>query len=295
MHAPPLPAQTTVAFHCPCIRCRYDLFGIEVNGRCPECGTRVGASHQGPTLASADPAWLRTIARGQSRIAWASTVWTLAGALFYLFALLLLFRASDDWRALNRYGVLTVAPCVVAGLVLLVSGGVAITAREPGAEVHPPQRAACRGLLWIALALGGAMGLLAVAAPLSIAGAHRAIAVFDALIIALGVVAILLVVQGSSYLSRLAIRLPDPPFARTMLRCANTTVVFASLGAGVAAVTSLDLFGFGFGMPYWSNPRDRVLILGIGAIVAAFLACAGWWSVLMHRLARRLRYIRSRD
>ena len=80
-----------------------------------------------------------------------------------------------------------------------------------------------------------------------------------------------------------------------MLRCANATVVFASLGAGVAAVTSLKLFGFGFGMPYWSNPRDRVLILGIAAIVAGFLACAAWWSTLMHRLARRLRYIHPRD
>ena len=74
------------------------------------------------------------------------------------------------------------------------------TTREPGSEVHLPQRAGCRALLWFVLAFGGAMGLVALSVPLSLTGSKQAIAVFDALTIALGVVSILLIVQGSSYL-----------------------------------------------------------------------------------------------
>ena len=291
----PADAPRTVEFACPCVKCGYDLFGLRVNARCPECGTRVRASHQGPTLDQRAPAWVRTIALGQRQLAWSSLSWTLAFTLFCAFAVALLFQGVDDWRQLSTIAVLTVGPCLVAGLVLLVAGGMRVTVREPGCDIAPPQRAACRALLWIAMTIGGAMALLAIARPLSATSTPASLAIFDGMIIAIGVVGVLLVVQGSAHLARLAIRLPDPELARRMIRCANATALVAALGAGMSAVTSLDIFGLGFGVPRWSTPRDRVVIVVAGLIVVGFLSCLSWWTVLMQRLASRLRYSQPRD
>ena len=47
-----------------CHRCGYNLRGLEVEGRCPECGLAVRESLGSDSLRTADRGWLRTVRRG---------------------------------------------------------------------------------------------------------------------------------------------------------------------------------------------------------------------------------------
>ncbi len=58
-----------LSLNLPCVTCGYELRGLQKGGMCPECGTAIQRSLSGDLLSAADPAWLRTIARGQRFIA----------------------------------------------------------------------------------------------------------------------------------------------------------------------------------------------------------------------------------
>ncbi len=71
--APPrLP--DTLDFDLACRRCSYNLRGLLVSQRCPECGTPVGLSAKGDLLRFADPEWLRKLAKGLSYVLWGMLV-----------------------------------------------------------------------------------------------------------------------------------------------------------------------------------------------------------------------------
>lgn len=59
-------ADGTVVLDIPCRKCAYNLRGLNVNGRCPECGAPVGFSVQGDYLQFSSPEWLDTLAKGAS-------------------------------------------------------------------------------------------------------------------------------------------------------------------------------------------------------------------------------------
>src|SRR5262245_65813461 len=74
-YPPPLPpqlaipaglvdAQGFVTTDLPCRKCSYNLRGLAMNGRCPECGAAVGLSVQGDLLRFSNPLWVRTLQRG---------------------------------------------------------------------------------------------------------------------------------------------------------------------------------------------------------------------------------------
>jgi hypothetical protein len=48
----------------PCVACGYDLRGLDVNGRCPECGVPIAETIGGQLLASADPLWVHRVSLG---------------------------------------------------------------------------------------------------------------------------------------------------------------------------------------------------------------------------------------
>src|SRR5688572_1575750 len=54
----------------PCHKCGYNLRGLALDGRCPECGTPVGTSARGELLRYADPAWVAKLVRGLRLILW---------------------------------------------------------------------------------------------------------------------------------------------------------------------------------------------------------------------------------
>ena len=65
--APPT-RPAAVAESVNCVRCGYDLRGLPVSGRCPECGTIVERSLLGDKLLYSSPEYLATLQRGLSFI-----------------------------------------------------------------------------------------------------------------------------------------------------------------------------------------------------------------------------------
>jgi hypothetical protein len=59
-----LDPSGTVTIDLPCRKCAYNLRGLNINGRCPECGTAVGYSAQGDLIRFSDPEWVDNLRRG---------------------------------------------------------------------------------------------------------------------------------------------------------------------------------------------------------------------------------------
>ncbi len=74
--APPPPVMTAPPAEAPptgterltddyqCRRCGYNLRGLTLDGKCPECMTSVGRSVHGDLLRFCDPGWMQTLANG---------------------------------------------------------------------------------------------------------------------------------------------------------------------------------------------------------------------------------------
>jgi hypothetical protein len=67
-------APGAVTTDLPCRRCQYNLRGLPLDGRWPECGTPVAASTRGDLLRHADPQWLDRLRRGTAWQLWAVAV-----------------------------------------------------------------------------------------------------------------------------------------------------------------------------------------------------------------------------
>lgn len=65
----PLKVDSVVPDHLACLRCGYDLFHQDYDGRCPECGLGVAQSEPTVGLAEADPHWLARLARASAWLA----------------------------------------------------------------------------------------------------------------------------------------------------------------------------------------------------------------------------------
>lgn len=89
MQPEPVPTASLLHNDLPCVKCRYNLRTLPINGNCPECGHAVADSLRAEQLRRTelgglrnyDPAWLKAMERGL-RLAWIAWVASLVG-LFY--------------------------------------------------------------------------------------------------------------------------------------------------------------------------------------------------------------------
>src|SRR3954464_10073122 len=72
--------QAEVTGDVPCRKCGYNLKGLLVAGRCPECGTPIGLSVSGDLLRYSDPGWLEGLRKGVSLFIW-GIVAVIAGSI----------------------------------------------------------------------------------------------------------------------------------------------------------------------------------------------------------------------
>ena len=79
MRAGVLDANGTVVDDVPCRKCGYNLRGLFMTGRCPECGLAVGRSLTDDLLRFADPTWVTTLGRGAGRILWGILLMVVVG------------------------------------------------------------------------------------------------------------------------------------------------------------------------------------------------------------------------
>jgi hypothetical protein len=74
-------AATAVVADLTCRKCRYNLRGLNLEGRCPECGTPVGFSARGDFLRYSEPTWVATLRTGVQCELWSIVVLIAGGIL----------------------------------------------------------------------------------------------------------------------------------------------------------------------------------------------------------------------
>lgn len=183
----------TVKSDIPCRKCGYNLRGLNVGGRCPECGSPVGLSVQGDLLRFADPNWLMTLRKGVNLI--------LIGVLVAVIVALA--------GALGR-GVLP--PLIVqltslGGSVFSLLGGWLLTDPDPSG-LGEQQYGTVRKLIRITLLVNAAQNLIqivTVIAPLD----PNLFLTLSILTLVASLVGVVGQFAQLNYLSKLAARIPD--------------------------------------------------------------------------------------
>src|SRR5690242_2831255 len=80
---PQLSAEWVVETDALCRRCGYNLRGLPLDGRCPECATPVGLSLRGDLIRFSDPRWSARVVGGLAVVFWASIVMVGLSVLTY--------------------------------------------------------------------------------------------------------------------------------------------------------------------------------------------------------------------
>lgn len=121
MPAAGVDAAGTILREVHCRQCGYDLRGLQLDGRCPECAADVEWSVHGDLLQFADPAWVAKLAKGSRLLVRGLNGWV--AALFILCAVLIVVSAlplgSGLWSP--TLSVVSVCGVVVALLAVLYS------------------------------------------------------------------------------------------------------------------------------------------------------------------------------
>lgn len=125
----------------PCRRCSYNVRGLPVASRCPECGAPVGVSVNGDLLRYSEPQWLQNLSKGAAFAFWGvfvsmatviigsivaqvtvplmAPLATIVGGLVYLYGAWLLTEPDPSGLGEGKYGrarqIIRVA--LIAGLV----------------------------------------------------------------------------------------------------------------------------------------------------------------------------------
>jgi hypothetical protein len=177
-----------------CLRCGYNLRGLEPGGVCPECALPVRHSLNSDSLRFADRSWLRTVRRGLWLVTASfggivvTSYFTVFGALFGVLIDFDTRPGSFVAAALSVVGIATLAVCGVGAIVGLI-GLLLVTACEPaerGGRAGVWARRWTRRLTWAFAPVGACTALLAQGKVMPSAICYECLPVAIALSIAVG-------------------------------------------------------------------------------------------------------------
>jgi hypothetical protein len=155
-------APGVVPMDVPCRKCGYNLRGLSVDGRCPECGIAVGLSTYGDLLRYSDPAWLAKLRTGVTLILWGILAMVVTVVLLVVVFMVIGFRTAArgggggggtpaSGAAANQAIVMSLATLVGYGLMLV--GAWLLTEPDPSG-LGEDQYGTSRKLIRIMLGLG---------------------------------------------------------------------------------------------------------------------------------------------
>lgn len=127
------PAPDIVLRHQPCTRCSYNLYGLPIDGSCPECGNAVSLSLRGDFLQHASPEYLSTLRSGLTTVLYtilAMVAMSILGVLF-----LAIFAALGGLNAqwFSSRNIESLSGLVSLALYgILFAGYLKLTAVDPG-------------------------------------------------------------------------------------------------------------------------------------------------------------------
>lgn len=288
MHLDPYPLESTpgeptaprepvtVAPGHPCRRCGYELGGLPIAGRCPECGAPVERSLRGNLLELASPAYLRRLHAGALLVELGVVV-ICAVPIGGVAGMIIVLISPWSRRLLDLLPLAGALMAVAAGLLGLI-GWFVLTGRDP-AHIGPDESDRARLTTRIATIACSACWLIMAAVSYAPTLAAAAPGRFATLMGVSGVVLAAAVcvhaVASMAYLRHLAQRVPDAELA------AGTRVSRGlAIGWAIAAALTAVLAGIGRGG----------LVAGLFGLVAfvAFLAFLVRYADAVDKMRRNL-------
>jgi hypothetical protein len=201
-----------IATDIPCHACSYNLRGLTLDHRCPECGSPVSVSIQGNFLRFADPDWLDTLARGNRRVVLGIAL--VPGLVLFLFAGVAVISSGALSISRNTAYIILETFALIGGLAaigLLIVGLWSLTTPElvgEGLRVAARSRAAARVTLIalpICLVADGLVDWCAAVLPARVPETSNLLILVA---LTIGILAYL------RYMRTLAERIPDPDLVK---------------------------------------------------------------------------------
>jgi hypothetical protein len=263
----------------PCRRCSYDLRGLNVAARCPECGAPVGVAVHGPLLRYSDPEWVAGLARGTAFVFWG-----------ILLGFLVSFTAGVFLR--NYFGPRVSAIVGAMGGLVYLYGVWLMTEPDPSG-IGEDQYGRARRIIRFTTIVGIVQNVLAVAEP-DVQHSRALTIAFGVASLAAGLIGVAGQFAELRYLQLLARRISDEKLSR------RARFLFWAFGGSLAVVMVLGsaagIGGFVLARPgvARSVPRGIIGVLaafGIltGVAVIAMLVFGLMYLLLLRRLKRAFR------
>ncbi len=247
----PTDEYGNIAAELPCIACGYNLYSLNTETVCPECGMAVGRSVMGDYLKYCNPNWVSKLATGTNLVVLGIVVIFLAAFLGGAMV------SASNSRGGAAGAAIIMLIAIIVGRLLLVIGYFILTAREPTkASGDTVARLLARWCLFgsflvevfnqvAAMQVTGLSGLRLLGIMAIVGSVLQLVGLFALLV----------------YLRQLARRVPDASLVT------NTSIV---LWGWVIAIIGMFVVGFAAG-------ASR----GSGQDAAAGLACMGLIYILV--------------
>jgi len=222
-----------------CVKCGYDLSGLDPGGSCPECGAPVAGALRGDLLAAADPSWLRSVYRGLNLVAIGSIIVLLRVPTFGLIAV----TAEDLFDAVPMLWTIWEFLTGPLGVAFFLVGVTDITILDPRLSLRNQPIGLRRLTRWTAVGALVALGLRA-ANNVFVDTSSGALEVLHNVVGTVGWLLVVVAAVGLTYhLARLAARIPDPNVVKRTRRNARVAAVLFTVAIVLEAVTPEDAGG----------------------------------------------------